>query len=474
MAVVYREFNADLLYRNAVPLRSLIADTNTAARRFYIYEGRDLDFGYLASCAGYDTLLWSAHARLAAEVGLYHVLKSHPRRTRDPKVAMLFYVPVFEYMSFKLANLCGGNSSHGERMRAASAALHASPHWQASGGRDHFVLSTAFNHPTSIVTRTLPLSKALRCSMAGRYKSFSLAYPRSAKSSWGVCAIEAPYVSPVQASLAEGARRMALASPIARSSTHARPILLHFAGGLDVCCYGHAARCAVGQLLVAALDPQTADVLLRPQMPTSRSLAGPCLLRTVSALLAKYRRLQAAARASGLGHLGELAARLAAQLEWNSSSSGDGGSSGGGGGGSSGSGSSSDDSSSRSTAMSSSGDSKVLPPRRRMAGTLAKIERGGLAADAASSALARLTPNSHGTSLSAELLRQTELEMAQVCASTSIAASSAVRTAPPCALSVAQPNRPLHRPLHRTTAHSTARSTARSTSDGAALSMYIA
>jgi len=214
MAVVYREFNADLLYRNAVPLRSLIADTNTAARRFYIYEGRDLDFGYLASCAGYDTLLWSAHARLAAEVGLYHVLKSHPRRTRDPKVAMLFYVPVFEYMSFKLANLCGGNSSHGERMRAASAALHASPHWQASGGRDHFVLSTAFNHPTSIVTRTLPLSKALRCSMAGRYKSFSLAYPRSAKSSWGVCAIEAPYVLP---------SLLAFAELLGRIETNGRP-----------------------------------------------------------------------------------------------------------------------------------------------------------------------------------------------------------------------------------------------------------
>jgi len=163
----------------AAPLESM-------ASTFFMYNDRALDFSYLARCNGFNLLLNGAHARLAAEVGMYHVLSKHLQRTLEPSRAALFYVPVWEYVSFKLAGMCGGNSSHGQRMRVAAEALAASPHWRRHGGRDHFVLSTAYNHPTSIVSRTFPLAKALRCSMAGRYKSFSIGYMRSAKSSWGV------------------------------------------------------------------------------------------------------------------------------------------------------------------------------------------------------------------------------------------------------------------------------------------------
>jgi hypothetical protein len=57
-------------------------------------------------------------------------------------------------------------------MMAAHEALLASAHFRRRGGRDHLFVSSGFRHPTDLFTRMAPLSRALRCSMAGRYKSF--------------------------------------------------------------------------------------------------------------------------------------------------------------------------------------------------------------------------------------------------------------------------------------------------------------
>ena len=367
---------------------SAAAPSQPAPALFYVYSGEALDHSFLTRCDGFDALMSGAHARLAAEVGMHAVLRTHERRTHDPRAAGLFYVPVYEYVSFKLARLCGANTSHAQRMRAASDALLASPYWRASGGRDHFVLSTAFSHPAPIATRTLPLSKALRCAMAGRYKRFALGYKRTAKSAWGICAVEAPYVAPKQAAFAASARRLALTVTLDRSVNNrslahalnphkaagaysaradaahyhhptslvraaswrvdpradddgfiddmpeagvlrsraideartlapARPIFLHFAGGLDVCCYGQATRCAVGRLMVSALA-DAPDVLIRPQMPVRPALAGPCFMSAMRGLLAKSRRYRApepslstiSARQQRSGFLGDFVARL--------------------------------------------------------------------------------------------------------------------------------------------------------------------
>ena len=73
---------------------------------------------------------------------------------------------------------------------ASAHALQASPHWLRSGGRNHFFVSTGFNHPATLFARMSPLSKLLRCSAVGRYKQFLFGYKRSAKSAVGICAIE--------------------------------------------------------------------------------------------------------------------------------------------------------------------------------------------------------------------------------------------------------------------------------------------
>lgn len=187
-------------------------------------------------------------------------------------------------------------------------------------------------------------------------------------------------MSPFQSALAIDARHAAMASPM--DATRERPILLHFAGALDVCCIGLATRCAVGQLMVTALGTAP-DVLIRPQMPLHRSLAGPCLLAAVRALLARYDQLQRRPEAPPLGFLGKLATRLSRDAEWGNVGN----------------------------------LTQVSPlPHHPSLSTAGGRSRGGGGHDGIGDghdALDRLTPHSHGASLSTRLLRETEAEMVQ-------------------------------------------------------------
>ena len=272
-------------------------DNTSALPSFYVYEHPALDHSWMRARCGsrLNALLMSAHGRLAAEVGLHLNLRDHPRRTRDPESAQLFYIPIYEYVSFKLDSLCefssGGElvlgqrmrlSNHKERMEVAFATLLASPHWRRSGGNDHIFASTAYNHPSHMSDRMLPLSKALRCSITGRYRQFEFGDKRTKHSSGGICSITLPYVSPQHATLAESARKHAAAQEAAESArkyaraaaapqqaahygVSSRPIFLYFAGSLDVCCYGRDVRCMVGDLMVDAANDSS--VLIRPQVP---------------------------------------------------------------------------------------------------------------------------------------------------------------------------------------------------------------
>ena len=119
-------------------------DGHFSAQSFYMYDAPELNHRWLRHCARFRELRHSSKAENSAEVGLHKVLARHPRRTRNPAEARLFYVPIFEYSSKFVGAACANASTtpahlanHTARMSAAYGALLASPHWRAHGGRDH-------------------------------------------------------------------------------------------------------------------------------------------------------------------------------------------------------------------------------------------------------------------------------------------------------------------------------------------------
>jgi hypothetical protein len=82
--------------------------------------------------------------------------------------------------------------------------------------------------------------------------------------------------------------RLEAGHTIASHGHLSRPVLVYFAGALDVCCYGKEVRCAIGRLNVAARG--ASDVLIRPQLPVNQAHSGPCLKRMQTAMeQAEYR-----------------------------------------------------------------------------------------------------------------------------------------------------------------------------------------
>lgn len=170
---------------------------DAAAAQFYMYEQPELNHKWLRHCARYKELRYASKAENTAEVGMHKVLARHPLRTRDPALARLFYVPIFEYTSKFVGAHCANSTTtpshlanHSARMHAAWAALVASPYWRAHGGRDHAWATTAFSaHSYTLEKRMVPLSSLLGCSIVGRYK----AGPFARASAGGSCVIEVPY-----------------------------------------------------------------------------------------------------------------------------------------------------------------------------------------------------------------------------------------------------------------------------------------
>ena len=258
-----------------------------------MYSGPALDHSWLRHCPGFNVLRNSVNDSNTAEVGVYKVLRRHPSRTWDPKAAKLFYVAVFEYSSYYIGN-CNGTTHRG-RMEAAEQALRASAAFAAHGGADHVFATSAWSisgsRELSLSSRMAPLSSALGCGSAGRYKAFPSHGPSS--SAVASCTFEIPY----QANLASGRFYRSPADPKALPRTN----LLHFAGALDVCCTGRSIRCAIAPLYAAAASGAVKDVIVRPIVPTS--LAGkPCTTKALKlAALAIKNRTALASR--GLGRL---------------------------------------------------------------------------------------------------------------------------------------------------------------------------
>lgn len=228
-----------------------------------MYEDPELDHGWFKKCPAFHTLRSSSNNDNLAEVGLRHALHHSKYRVRSPEHANLFYVPVFEFASY-LIGTCE-NTNHTARMDAAYKALMASPYWKRHRGSDHFFASSAWSVSSSrrrtMASRMMMLAHALKYSIVGRYKSG----PFPPLSRVGSCVISIPWESsltafreyqpppPLATSVASPAGSQAI-RPAAASST--RPVLMHFAGALDVCCSGQHIRCAMGPL--AALTAGTA------------------------------------------------------------------------------------------------------------------------------------------------------------------------------------------------------------------------
>ena len=244
----------------------------------FVYEQSELNHGWLKACDGFEKIRISSQNDNLAEVGMREALLASELRVRDPAQALLFYVPVFEFASAHLGTC--GNTTHTTRMAAANTALLASPWWKRHGGRDHLLASSAFSFGSGITSfrrRAGPLRSALGSAVVGRYK------PTRSATNFGACIVAVPWASlawtPPQREIelptvpddamvvhgkglvqrrqhrargggggAAGARAGAAAST-ARSAkrrqeeeaTRPRPLLLHFAGSLDVCCNGRYA-----------------------------------------------------------------------------------------------------------------------------------------------------------------------------------------------------------------------------------------
>ena len=237
-----------------------------------------LDHGWLRHCPGFALLARSAYNERLAEVYVRDALAVHPWRTDDPAQATIFYVPLWEVVSFNVAD-CNG-TTHQERMSRAAVVLrqskhfarrsglvHADPRVTRHPGFNHLVVSSGCiekgNRLEARLTRKL--AGLLRASIVGRDRAYSSFY---AASGVGRCTIEVPYVSNPFARIASSQRHRANATApataagtyldAAASATTAsargaggrRKWLVSFMGSLDVCCPpGKEIRNAMRQLL---------------------------------------------------------------------------------------------------------------------------------------------------------------------------------------------------------------------------------
>lgn len=277
--------------------------------RFYVYDDAALDQSWLAQCEGFRELKESAEGEGMQESNLYRVLKSHPYRTRNANEAALFYIPIWEYSSFRLGN-CSG-TTHVSRMQLAANVLRASPHFRRSFGRDHFWASSmavevtnvrdrSYGPPAgyvdkhrkiagmhlktaSLAQRLGPLTLVLMETSVGRMKAFgrvSLDDNRH-HAVVGRCTFDMGH-QPNQVAL----------RAFPRAGTP-RPTFVYFAGGLDVCCTGREIRCRVGQLLLAENSDVVIDIGLRGdvirqlQRDSNASRAPPCTLQAINGLASK-------------------------------------------------------------------------------------------------------------------------------------------------------------------------------------------
>ena len=201
---------------------------------FYVYDLHGLRFSWLHACPRVQQCERTSQAERLAEVHLHALLQNHPQRTRNASRALLFVVPVWEWVSY-IARECNG-TTHQKRMSHAASVLHGSPHFKARAGLDHLFVSSAALWGTETLTDRLGLrlARMLRLSTVGRPHPYSSS---NVDEGVGRCTLELPYLSNAHAL----ARRPHV--------EHRRRWMLLYRGGLRVCCEpGRSVRKAIGRL----------------------------------------------------------------------------------------------------------------------------------------------------------------------------------------------------------------------------------
>lgn len=272
----------------AAALALAFAQNEPGELRYYMYTQPELDFSHLLACPGVAQLVNSTHGEGLQEIHVWERLsKPQPWRVATPQEANVFYVPVMEYLSWKVGT-CNG-ASHATRMIQAYTTLRKLPSFRRRAGRDHFWVSSKshaygpdlvgtqfanLNASISMRMRMKPLSKALRRSIVGRMKPFGRVHPKAVSSAVGSCTFDVGH-QPNQ----EALRIFKAADPL-----HPRERLVYFAGSFDVCCTGKLIRCRLANLL--PMTDGDADTLLVPSRG-ARGIGRDCTEKALISVAAK-------------------------------------------------------------------------------------------------------------------------------------------------------------------------------------------
>ena len=206
----------------------------------------------IRACPVFQRLVASHEDLNLGELAVYNALRTHRWRTRNASAAILFYIPLWEYTSYRTGHC--QNTTHVSRMNAFASALTSSEHWRRHEGADHFFITTAYSWGDRSLDRRLgrALVAALRHTIVGRYKS---RMPLASSVAHKVFAV--PYPTHVGSADVDRPRIR----------------LLYFGGTLDVCCTGRSIRCELTQLAHAS------DVLLVPTRRYAPGHLGSCSAR---------------------------------------------------------------------------------------------------------------------------------------------------------------------------------------------------
>jgi hypothetical protein len=256
--------------------------------RFYMYDSRALDQGWVLGCPGVSAVFETAQGEAMQDVHIYRALVEHPQRTRDPRDADAFYVPLLEYASWR-AQSCE-DTTHAARMLAAYSELSKSRWFDRYHGRDHFWVSgksqlqRVDRRGTELENATIapgdrrilleyrlgrPFKRMLFRTIGGRDKSYGRAHPASRESSVAGCVFDVGF-QPNQEALRRFDAQLAAGAGYHRPAR--RRYLMSFMGSLDVCCTGRRVRCALVPLVAATAARE--DVLVLPAVRGSRGKRG--------------------------------------------------------------------------------------------------------------------------------------------------------------------------------------------------------
>ena len=103
---------------------------------FYMYDDAAFNFSSLLRCHALRRIAHTSKRERLAEVELTRLLEAHPMRTTNASRALLFVVPIWEWVSFLAQDIRGegcardvaeGWLSHRGRIERARAALKTSP-----------------------------------------------------------------------------------------------------------------------------------------------------------------------------------------------------------------------------------------------------------------------------------------------------------------------------------------------------------